>query len=109
MEIGEYKIYPTATESHFLKLNTKDGRVWVEQVLPSGKKRPICQVLVNKEIITLESEKVVGRFELTPTSNPYIYVLLDAISGRTWFGQWSEKEEECGVIWIKDLDRWHNQ
>lgn len=107
MEIGEYKIYPTATDSHLLKLNTKDGRVWVEQVLPSDKKQSICQVLVNKEIVALENDKIMGRFELTPTSNPYVYILQDTINGQTWFGQWSEKEEECGVMLIEDLERWH--
>jgi len=105
MEIGEYKIYPTATESHFLKLNTRDGRVWVEQVLPSSKKQPVCQVLVNKEVVTLGGEQIVGRFELTPTSNPYVFVLLDTASGCVWYGQWSEKREESGLMEIADLYR----
>lgn len=103
MEQIKYRIYPTSIESHFLKLNTADGRVWIEQVLPAKKKQPICQVMINKALLAIGADQIAGRFELTPTANPYVYIIQDTIDGRTWYGQWSVKDEECGIKQIEDL------
>jgi hypothetical protein len=90
-----YRLFSTRNMYTFIKLDTRNGKMWQVQWGFERKYR-FENTLSDISRINIEDEKN-GRFFLYPTTNIYNFILLDQIDGRTWQVQWG-KEEERAVI-----------
>lgn len=92
-----YKLYPTENLWTFLKLDTRNGRIW--QVQYSIKEdNPRIEVDLNTKRLVASDKEENGRFALYPTKNMFNFILLDQISGDTWQVQWSIEEDNRVII-----------
>ena len=97
--IATFKLSPTQNMWTFLKLNTRNGKIWQVQYDIGGTDRN--ESILNPLPLVLEEEETNGRFNLYPTQNMYNFILLDQIDGRTWQVQWSIEKEYRGIIPIQ--------
>lgn len=81
-----YRLFPTQNMWTFLKLNTRNGRIW--QVQYSVKDNRFTSDLNTVALVAQEKETN-DRFTLYPTQNAYTFILLDKLDGRTWQVQWN--------------------
>ena len=91
-----YKLYPTTNTWTFIKLNTRNGKLWQVQWHTEENKRFEC-VLSLTSHVTPENESN-ERFMLYPTQNMYNFILLDQIDGRMWQVQWSIDSDKRLVL-----------
>lgn len=92
-----FKLYPTQNIWTFLKLDTRNGKIWqVQYAINDDEKR--FSVPLNTISLIEDSESKVGRFILNPTQNMYNFILLDQIDGRMWQIQWSPEEANRGIV-----------
>lgn len=92
-----YKIYPTQNIWTFIKLDTRDGRMWqLQYAINDDEKR--FSLPINEIPMIDDMGKQVGRFTLCPTQNMYNFILLDQINGRTWKIQWSMEDVNRGIV-----------
>lgn len=89
-----YRLYPTQNISTFIKLDTRDGRMWQVHVGDSRLEIPLNPISYAEGY----GEPHIGRFALYPTRNFWTFVLLDCDNGGTWQVQWSFEEEDRFVI-----------
>ncbi|MBK7869162.1 MAG: hypothetical protein IPJ74_00060 [Saprospiraceae bacterium] len=82
-----YRLFPTQNMWTFIKLNTRNGRMWQVQYDVKGDNRLEARLSL-VPLVTKEKEAN-GRFTLYPTQNIYTFILLDQLDGRTWQVQWS--------------------
>lgn len=94
-----YKLFPTNNIWTFIKLNTRNGKMWQVQ-FDIGENR--FETILHYENLVSKDEERNGRFTLYPTTNTYNFILLDQIDGRTWQVQWSQKRENRGIFPIND-------
>ena len=91
-----YRLFPTQNIWTFIKLNTRNGRMWQVQFDINGNSRFETNLgllpLVTKE------EETNGRFTLYPTQNIYTFILLDQLDGREWQVQWSKESEQRLIV-----------
>lgn len=90
-----YRLFPTSNRWNFIKLNTRDGRMW--QVQYSLENDQIEIPLSLTTLVSKEEEKN-GRFFLHPTQNMWSFILLDQLDGRVWQVQWSHESKNRFVI-----------
>lgn len=90
-----YQLVPTTNFYNFLKIDTRDGRIWVVQYSTDNNR--IVSPLTTTSKVLKEEDKIVGRFYLYPTKNMYTFIMLDQVDGRTWQVQWSTKTNEMGI------------
>ncbi len=91
-----YQLFPTKNQWTFIKLDTRNGKMWqVHFSLNSDNRR---QTELNSSTLVTESDEVNGRFTLYPTENIYNFLLLDQIDGRVYQIQWSMDEKLRGVV-----------
>lgn len=95
-----FKLFPTENLWTFLKLDTRNGRIWQVQYSINEDAPRIETDLSTKRLVSTEKEEN-GRFTLYPTKNMYNFILLDQISGDTWQVQWSIEEDNRLIIPIK--------
>lgn len=93
-----YQLFSTQNMWTFIKLNTRDGRMWQVQYDVKGSER--FEVNLNTTSFATKEEERDGRFTLYPTQNMWTFILLDQIDGRMWQVQWSMKEDSRFVIQI---------
>lgn len=93
-----FKLYPTDNMWTFIKLDTRNGKMWQVQFSVKGDDYRF-EVPLNTYALSTDSTN--GRFELYPTQNIYNFILLDKIGGTTWQVQWSTDPENQAVIPIK--------
>ncbi len=93
-----YRLFPTTNMWNFIKLNTRDGRLW--QVQYSTETDQLEVPLSSFPRVSKEDEKN-GRFFLYPTQNMWTFILVDQIDGRVWQVQWSTEAKNRFVIPIK--------
>lgn len=92
-----FELYPTRNMWTFLKLDTRNGKIWQVQYDVSGDNR--FEVPLNGVSLVTGTQKAYeGRFSLTPTDNIYTFILLDRNDGRTWQVQWSMEEPNRMII-----------
>lgn len=92
-----YKLFPTQNVWTFIKLDTRNGRMWQVQYSVSGDR---FEAPMSLDHLCSMSEQKNGRFTLYSTANMYNFILLDQIDGRCWQAQWSDKPENRGVLRI---------
>lgn len=90
-----FKLYPTDNMWTFIKLDTRNGKMWQVQFSVKGDDYRF-EMPLNTTPLTTDSTN--GRFELYPTQNMFNFILLDRIEGATWQVQWSTEPENQAVI-----------
>ncbi|MCW3789542.1 hypothetical protein [Plebeiibacterium sediminum] len=99
VENNIYKLFPTKNFWTFIKLDTRNGRMW--QVHFTIEKKGISGELVLNSMPLVEiGNEINGRFTLYPTENMYNFLLLDQIDGHVYQAQWSMDEKNRGVMLI---------
>ena len=91
-----YRLFATRNMYTFIKLNTRNGKMWQVQWSINGNEYRFQNTLSDISLVTKDEEKN-GRFFLYPTTNVYNFILLDQINGKAWQVQWG-KEEQRAVI-----------
>ena len=91
-----YKLFPTENIWTFLKLDTRNGKIWQVQYSINDNYRGEVK-LNDKALISTDIEEN-GRFTLYPTKNMYNFILLDQTDGKMWQVQWSIDEENRMII-----------
>lgn len=90
-----YRLFATRNMYTFIKLNTKNGKMWQVQWGAESKYR--FETTLSDISRVNEDEEKNGRFFLYPTTNIYNFILLDQLNGRAWQVQWG-KEGDRMVI-----------
>lgn len=86
-----YRLFSTRNMYTFIKLNTRNGRMWQVQWGTDSKFR-FESTLSDISRVSREEEKN-GRFFLYPTTNIYNFILLDQINGEAWQVQWGKEAD----------------
>lgn len=93
---NNYVLYPTTNYYTFLKLDTRNGRIW--QVQYSMDDNEFECILNENELV---SDGKPGQFALYPTTNNWTFILLDTINGDTYHVQWSQDKDKRGIFRIR--------
>ncbi len=94
-----YRLYPTQNLWTFIKLNTRNGKMWQVQYDIEGENR--FESYLNIVPLTSKEKEVNGRFNLYSTQNIYTFILLDQIDGRMWQVQWSIESSNRFILPIE--------
>jgi hypothetical protein len=95
----KYRLYPTQNMWTFIKLNTRNGKMWQIQFDVEDNKR--FETYLNILPLVAKEREVNDRFTLYPTQNMWTFILLDQYNGKTWQVQWSIEPENRGVVPIE--------
>ena len=95
-EVARYKLYPTTNMWTFLKLDTRNGRIWQVQWSFEDDKR--FETALSLYSVVWKDEEVNGRFILYPTTNNYNFIMLDQINGKTYQVQWSQESDKRIIV-----------
>jgi hypothetical protein len=102
-DVSENKIYQLFSTKNFwtfIKLNTRNGKMW--QVHFGIKETDVRTTLdLNKIPLVSEEKEMNGRFTLYPSENTFNFLLLDQIDGNVYQVQWSMEESNRLVIPIQ--------
>ena len=91
-----YRLFSTRNMYTFIKLDTRNGKVWQVQWSNKGKEYRFESTLSDISQVNKDEEKN-GRFFLYPTTNIYTFILLDQVDGRTWQVQWGKEDERLVI------------
>ena len=94
--VGNYQLFPTSNMWNFLKLDTRNGRIWQVQYDINGNDRFEVDLSTLKR--TNDGKETAGRFTLYQTQNMFNFILLDKENGSTWQVQWSTEPGNRVVI-----------
>ena len=95
-EIAVYKLFPTENMWTFIKLNTRNGKMWQVRYDVEGDNR--LETFLNILPLVTEKDEVNGRFTLYSTQNIYTFILLDQLNGKIWQVQWSFEFENRLIV-----------
>lgn len=92
-----YQLFPTQNYWTFIKLNTRNGKMWqvhfsLQDDINTG------ELVLNSLSLVNEEKEVNGRFTLYPTENMYNFLLLDQIDGQVIQIQWSLDSNKRGIV-----------
>lgn len=95
-----YQLFPTQNIWTFIKLDTRNGKMWQTHFTISndGVKG---EFILNILPLVSKDKEVNGRFTLYQTENIYNFLLLDQIDGKVYQVQWSMNAENRGVFPIE--------
>lgn len=93
-ENAVYQLFPTQNYWTFIKLDTRNGKIWQVHFTVSKEGFQGEIILNSDSLLWLSDEEVKGRFTLYPTNNIYNFILLDQIDGRTWQVQWNNDNDK---------------
>lgn len=82
-----YQIYTTDNADNFLKLDTRNGRIWLLQ-LNNKKEYRFTSPINDVSLIKDNEEEKNGRFILKPTTHYRRYILFDQTNGKVWQVDW---------------------
>lgn len=90
-----YQLIPTQNTWTFIKLDTRNGKMWQVHFTISGDGFE-GEIILNSEslIFSDEEQESRGRFTLFKTDNIYNLILFDQISGKTYQVQWNSDKEK---------------
>lgn len=95
-----YQLFPTKNYWTFIKLDTRNGKMWQVHftVKEDGGQG---EIILNALSLVSKEKEVNGRFTLYPTENMYNFLLLDQIDGNVYQVQWSMEEKNRGIVPIE--------
>lgn len=99
-----YQLFPTQNYWTFIKLDTRNGKMWQVhfRVSDDGNRG---ELVLNSDPLVSEENEIKGRFTLYPTENMYNFLLLDQIAGTVVQVQWSMEAKNRGIVsFIKPID-----
>jgi hypothetical protein len=100
-----YQLFPTKNYWTFIKLDTRNGKMWQVHFSVEDDKNT-GELILNSLPLVDKEEEINGRFTLYPTENMYNFLLLDQISGTVIQAQWSLEAKKRGIVpVIKLLDQ----
>jgi hypothetical protein len=90
LEVPTYQLFPTGNNWTFIKLDTRNGKMWqvhfsVSEEGYQGEKD------LNPRSLVLTDEEINGRFTLFSTKNIYNFILLDQLTGKSYQVQWNDE------------------
>ena len=91
-----YRLFATQNMYTFIKLDTRNGKMWQVQWSTKGRDYRFETKLSDVSMVNKDEEKN-GRFFLYPTTNIYNFILLDQIDGRAWQVQWGNEGERLVI------------
>jgi hypothetical protein len=91
-----FQLFPTTNMWTFIKLDTRNGRMWQVQYDIQGDDR--MEVVLNENYLAGNDSAGNGRFTLYSTKNMYTFILLDQHDGRMWQVQWAIDADQRLVI-----------
>jgi hypothetical protein len=98
-----YQLFPTQNIWTFIKLDTRNGKMWQVHFSVSDENKG--ELVLNSLPLVSEENETKGRFTLYPTENMYNFLLLDQINGTVVQVQWSlDAKKRCIVEVIKSID-----
>lgn len=98
-----YQLFPTQNIWTFIKLDTRNGKMWQVHFSVSGENKG--ELVLNSLPLISEANETKGRFTLYPTENMYNFLLLDQIDGTVVQVQWSFDVKKRGIVSvIKPID-----
>ena len=92
-----YQLFPTKNYWTFIKLDTRNGKMWQVQFSVADDKNT-GELILNSLPLVEKKEEINGRFTLFPTENMYNFLLLDKISGIVVQVQWSLDAKTRGIV-----------
>ena len=92
-----YQLFPTKNYWTFLKLDTRNGKMWQVQFSIADDKNT-GELILNSLSLVDKEQEINGRFTLYPTENMYNFLLLDQISGIVVQVQWSLDAKKRGIV-----------
>jgi hypothetical protein len=92
-----YQLFPTKNYWTFIKLDTRNGKMWQVQFSVADDKNT-GELILNSLSLVDKEEDINGRFTLYPTENMYNFLLLDQISGIVVQVQWSLDAKKRGLV-----------
>lgn len=95
-----YKLYPTKNNWTFIKLDTRNGKMWQEHFTVSEDGIQ-TEIILNPVSLVFKEKEINGRFNLYATENMYNFLLLDQIDGDVFQVQWSMDAKNRAVFPIK--------
>lgn len=99
-----YQLFPTKNYWTFIKLDTRNGKMWQVHFSVENDINTEELDLNSLPLISKEKESS-GRFTLYPTENMYNFLLLDQIEGTVVQVQWSIEATKRGIVsFIKPID-----
>ena len=98
-EVARYKLYATNNMWTFLKLDTRNGRIWQGQGSFESDKR--YESVLSSTNLSRGENEVNGRFVLHPTTNNFNFIMLDRVKGDTYQVQWSQEPEKRIIVPIE--------
>jgi hypothetical protein len=98
-----YQLFPTQNIWTFIKLDTRNGKMWQVHFSVSDENKG--ELVLNSLPLVSEENETKGRFTLYPTENMYNFLLLDQINGTVVQVQWSLDAKKRGIVEvIKSID-----
>ena len=92
-----YQLFPTKNYWTFIKLDTRNGKMWQVHFSIEDDKNT-GELILNSLSLVAKEEDINGRFTLYPTENMYNFLLLDQISGIVVQVQWSLDAKKRGIV-----------
>lgn len=93
LEIPIYRLFPTENYWIFLKLDTRNGKIWQVHFTVSDDAYE-GELVLNSNSLIWDDKEINGRFNLHPTNNMYNFILIDQLKGTTYQVQWNNDENK---------------
>lgn len=93
LEIPIYRLFPTENYWTFLKLDTRNGKIWQVHFTVSDDAYE-GELVLNSSSLIWDNKEINGRFNLHPTNNMYNFILIDQLKGTTYQVQWNNDENK---------------
>lgn len=93
---SNYRLFPTDNMWTFIKLDTRNGKMWQVQFSIEDDNR--FETILSSVNLAYNGVETSNRFTLYPTQNSYTFLLLDQSGGRTWQAQWAIEPELRGIV-----------
>lgn len=90
-----YQLFPTLNTWTFIKLDTRNGKMWQVHFNISNDGYQGELILNSNSLLYADEEQEIkGRFTLFKTENIYNFILLNQINGETYQVQWNSEKEK---------------
>jgi hypothetical protein len=93
LDIPIYQLIPTTNYWTFIKLDSRNGKLWQVHFTISEDGYQ-GELILNSRSLIWDEKEINGRFTLYPTKNAYNFILLDQLSGTTYQVQWNNDEDK---------------